>query len=147
MRLIAYLNFDGHCRAAFDLYREVLRGEIVTRSTYGESPMRDEIPADGHDRIMHTHLQIGDATLMGADGPAPHSADGQGTCVNIDVDSIEEAERIFAALSDGGTVQMPLHETFWAHRWGAFVDRFGKPWMVNCMKPMSEVEAAGEAAP
>lgn len=147
MRLIAYLNFDGQCRAAFDLYREVFRGEMVVSATYGESPMRDDIPADGHDRILHCELRIGEATLMGADGPPPHTPDGQGTCVNIDLDSIEEAERIYAALSAGGTVQMPLQETFWAHRWGAFADRFGKPWMVNCMKHPDEIAAANVAAP
>lgn len=134
MRFIAYLNFDGQCRAAFDLYREVFRGEIVMRMTYGDSPMRDEIPADSRDRIMHCQLEAAGTVLMGADGPPPHTASGQGTCVNIDVDSIEEAERIHAALSAGGAVQMPLQETFWAHRWGAFTDRFGKPWMINCMK-------------
>lgn len=134
MRFIAYLNFDGQCRAAFDLYREVFRGEIVMRMTYGDSPMRDEIPADSRDRIMHCQLEAAGAVLMGADGPPPHTASGQGTCVNIDVDGIEEAERIYAALSAGGEVQMPLQETFWAHRWGAFTDRFGKPWMINCMK-------------
>ncbi len=134
MRFIAYLNFDGQCRAAFDLYREVFRGEITMRMTYGDSPMREQMPADSHDLIMHCQLEAAGAVLMGADGPPPHTAPGQGTCVNIDVASIEDAERIYAALSEGGAVQMPLQETFWAHRWGAFTDRFGKPWMVNCMK-------------
>lgn len=134
MRFIAYLNFDGQCRAAFDLYREVFRGEITMRMTYGDSPMREQMPADSHDLIMHCQLEAAGAVLMGADGPPPHTASGQGTCVNIDVASIEDAERIYAALSEGGAVQMPLQETFWAHRWGAFTDRFGKPWMVNCMK-------------
>lgn len=134
MRFIAYLNFDGNCRAAFDLYRDVFRGEIAMRMTYGDSPMCDEIPVDSRNRIMHCQLEAAGAVLMGADGPPPHHAAGQGTCVNVDVDSIEEAERIYAALSAGGEVQMPLQETFWAHRWGAFTDRFGKPWMINCMK-------------
>lgn len=132
MQLIAYLNFNGNCRAAFDFYREVFRGEIVMRMTYGDSPMRDQMPADGHDRIMHCQLEAGGAVLMGADGP-PQPA-GAGTCISIQVDAPEEAERIYAALSAGGEVQMPLQETFWAHRWGTFTDRFGKPWMINCMK-------------
>ena len=134
MRLIAYLNYDGRCREAFDAYRDALGGEIVMRFTYGESPMRDDMPPESHGMIMHCQLDVGNAVLMGADGPPPHTASGQGTCVNIDVDGIEEAERIYAALSEGGTVQMPLQETFWAHRWASFVDRFGKPWMINCMK-------------
>jgi PhnB protein len=134
MRFIAYLNFDGQCRAAFDLYREVFDGRIAMRMTYGDSPMRDQVPRDGHDLIMHCRLEVGDAVLMGADGPPTHAPAGQGAHVNIDVDSIDEAERIHAALSAGGTVRTPLQETFWAHRWSMFTDRYGQPWMVNCMK-------------
>lgn len=134
MQFIAYLNFDGNCRAAFDVYRDIFKGEIAMRMTYGDSPMRDEMPADSHGLIMHCRLEAGDAVLMGADGPPPHTASGQGTCVNISLDSIDEAERIYHALSAGGEVQMPLQKTFWAHRWAAFTDRFGKPWMINCMK-------------
>ena len=134
MRFIAYLNYNGNCRVAFDLYREVFRGEIVMRMTYGDSPMSDQMPPDSHNLIMHCQLEADGAVLMGADGPPPHDDTGVGTCINIDLTSIEEAERIFAALSEGGTVQMPLEETFWAHRWGSFTDRFGKPWMINCLK-------------
>ena len=134
MRFIAYLNFNGNCRAAFDFYREVFRGETVMRMTYGDSPMSDQMPPDSHNLIMHCQLEADGAVLMGADGPPPHTDAGVGTCINIDLTSIEEAERIFAALSDGGDVQMPLEETFWAHRWGSFTDRFGKPWMINCLK-------------
>jgi PhnB protein len=134
MQLIAYLNFNGNCRAAFDFYREVFKGEITMRMTYGDSPMRDQVPADGHDQIMHSQLEADGAILMGADGPPPHTPAGHGTRISIQVDTPEEAERIYAALSAGGEVQMPLQETFWAHRWAAFSDRFGKPWMINCMK-------------
>jgi PhnB protein len=134
MQFIAYLNFNGNCRAAFDVYRDVFKGEITMRMTYGDSPMRDQMPADGHDQIMHSRLEADGAILMGADGPPPHDAKDGNTCISIQVRSIEEAERIFHALSAGGEVQMPLHETFWAHRWGSFSDRFGKPWMINCMK-------------
>jgi PhnB protein len=134
MQLIAYLNFNGNCREAFDFYREALGGEIVQRFTYGESPMAAETPPDSRDMIMHNQLDAGGATLMGADGPPPHENMAGNTCVNVHVGSIEEAERVYAALSAGGDVQMPLQETFWAHRWAAFTDRYGKPWMVNCMK-------------
>ncbi len=104
------------------------------RMTYGDSPMCDEMPVDSHNLIMHTLLEAQGAILMGADGPPTHCDPGQGTCVNISVETPEEAERIFAELSAGGEVQMPLQETFWALRWGSFTDRFGKPWMINCMK-------------
>ena len=134
MQFIAYLNFNGNCREAFDFYREAFKGDITMRMTYGESPMRDEMPADSRDLIMHNQLEADGAILMGADGPPPHDDKGGNTCISIQVKSIEDADRIFHALSAGGAVQMPLQETFWAHRWAAFTDRFGKPWMVNCMK-------------
>jgi PhnB protein len=134
MQLIPYLNFDGNCREAFALYAAALGGAIAYQMTYGESPMCDEMPPDSRDRIMHAQLEAGGATLMGADGPPPHDRNGN-TCINVMVDSIEEAERVYAALLEGGKAQMPLQETFWAHRWGALTDRYGKPWMVNCMKP------------
>ena len=133
MQLIPYLNFDGRCREAFDFYARALGGEVTMRMTYGESPMREQMPADGYDRVMHSQVEAGGATLMGADGPPPHDI-AAGTCVNVMVDSIADAERIFAALLEGGKAQMPLQETFWAHRWGALTDRYGKPWMVNFMK-------------
>jgi PhnB protein len=136
MRLIPYLNFDGQCREAFAFYAAALGGQVVFQGTYGESPMRDEVPPDSRDRIMHAQIEAAGATLMGADGPPPHGPSASATCINVDVDTIEDAERIFAALAEGGQVQMPIAETFWAHRWGALTDRYGKPWMVNCMKPM-----------
>jgi PhnB protein len=70
---------------------------------------------------------------MGADGPPPHAAGS--TTVNVMTDTPEEAERVFKALAEGGTVHMPIAETFWAHRFGALQDRYGKGWMVNCLKP------------
>jgi PhnB protein len=72
--------------------------------------------------------------LMASDAPPTHSESMQGFKVNIGVDDPKEAERIFQALSEGGTVQMPIQETFWAVRFGMLVDRFGTPWMVNCEK-------------
>ena len=134
MQFIPYLDFDGECGKAFDFYAKVFNG-TVTRFTYGESPMAADVPAAAHDRIMHAQLLADGAVLMGADGP-PRNAPNKG-CVNIQIDAPEEAERIFAALSAGGSVQMPIGETFWAHRFGMLTDRYGKGWMVNCTKPMA----------
>ncbi|MDQ3038401.1 MAG: VOC family protein, partial [Pseudomonadota bacterium] len=74
-------------------------------------------------------------TLMGADGPPPHEADS--TTINIMPDTPEDAERIFHALAEGGKINMPMEETFWAHRFGGVQDKFGKGWLVNCLKPMT----------
>ena len=133
MQAIPYLNFDGQCAEAFAFYRDALGGEIVISSTYGESPMAEQCGPDSADHVMHSQVEAAGAILMGADGPPPHAAGS--TAINIVPDSIEEAERIFAALAEGGTITMPLAETFWAHRFGALTDRFGKSWMVNHLKP------------
>ena len=134
MQLIAYLNFAGNAREAMDFYAQALGGKVTQRFTYGESPMAEQCGPASADHVMHSQVEIGGAMLMGADGPPPHDAGS--TCVNIMPDSIEEAERIFAALSQGGSVQCPLEETFWAHRFGLLADKFGKGWLVNCLKPM-----------
>jgi PhnB protein len=143
-----YLNFDGNCREAFDFYAETLGGEIQYAGTFGEMP-EGEVPdensegcanpadwPDGwQDKIMHISMQLGNVTLMGSDAPAQY-ARPQGINVSLNVETVEEAERLYAVLSEGGEVQMPIAETFWARRFAMFTDRFGTPWMINCEKPM-----------
>lgn len=136
MRLIPYLNFDGQCREAFDFYAKALGGQLIgPPMTYGESPMAAQCAAGTENRIMHAQIDANGATLMGSDTPPGMAQPGSATLVNVDVKTVEEAERIFAALAKGGQVQMPMAETFWARRWGMLIDRYGKPWMVNCMTP------------
>lgn len=134
MQFIPYLDFDGQCREAFDFYAKVFKGNITYRTTYGESPIAGEMPKETHGRIMHNTLESSGGVLMGADGP-PGNQNSRG-CVNITVDRETEAERVFEALAEGGQVTMPIAETFWAKRFGMLTDRYGKAWMVNCMKPM-----------
>jgi PhnB protein len=69
---------------------------------------------------------------MAADPPPSHFTPSQGMALTLTVDSESEADRIFAALAQGGTVRMPIQSTFWAKRFGMVTDRFGTPWMVNC---------------
>ena len=133
MQFIPYLNFAGNAREAMDFYAEVFGGKITQRFTYGESPMAEQCGPTSAEQIMHSQVEVGNAMLMGADGPPPHEAGS--TCVNIAIDTPEEAERIFAALSEGGSVQCPIAETFWAHRFGLLTDKYGKGWLVNCLKP------------
>jgi PhnB protein len=104
--------------------------------TYGDSPMAQQMPADQHSRVMHVRLNAGGAILMGSDAPPQFFSQPQGFSVSLAVKEPDEAERIFKELSDGATVRMPIQETFWAHRFGMLIDRFGTPWMVNCEKSM-----------
>lgn len=141
MKLIPYLMFTkGQCREAFQFYAQALRGEIAAVSTYGDMPgAAEHIPRDHLSRVANVQLVAAGATIMGSDnvmgGAAADGDEGRNdTTVNVDVDTVEEAERVFAALSAGGKVEMPIAESPWALRFGMFQDRYGKPWMVNCMK-------------
>ncbi|MDR6673784.1 VOC family protein [Xanthomonas sp. 1678] len=138
MKLIPFLSFDGATHEAMAFYAQALGGSIVSEATYRNLPPSEnmdgcgEMPPETLDQVAHSQLEAGGAVLMAADGPSPPGAGS--TTINVEVDSVEDAERIFAALSAGGEVRIPIGETFWAHRWGMLVDRYGKPWMVNCMK-------------
>lgn len=135
MQLIPYLNFNGQCAAAFRFYEQCLGGKIVMLQTHGQSPIAGEVPPDWHDRIMHARLEVGDAVLMASDSPPEYYERPQGLYVAIQVTDPAEADRIFQALADRGTVKLPIQQTFWAVRFGMVVDRFGTPWMVNCGQP------------
>jgi PhnB protein len=105
--------------------------------TFAESPMKDQIPPGMKpDSVMHARLVVGQAASMGSDAPPEHFQKPQGLYVSIGLADAAEAERIWKGLAEGARVQMPFAETFWAHRFGMPVDRFGTPWMVNVDKKM-----------
>lgn len=132
MQLVSYLNFNGQCAEAFRFYEQCLGGKIVGMQTHGESPIAGDVPPEWHDRILHARLEVGGAVLMASDSPPEYYERPQGLYVAIQVDEPAEADRIFHALADRGTVKMPIQQTFWAARFGMVVDRFGTPWMINC---------------
>ncbi len=140
MDLVIYLGFDGQCEEAFKTYAKVLRGEILMMVRNSDGPPGACAPGM-ENRIMHARLKVGDAVLMGGDAPPDRASKPQGFCANIMLDDVAEAERVFRELGEGGgTVQMPMAETFWARRFGMLVDRFGTPWMVNCEKDATAQE-------
>lgn len=132
MKLNPYLSFDGDCEAAFKFYERVLGGKIGDKMTWGESPEKMESPADWDSKIMHMEMTLGDDEIMGSDSPPGYFKEPQGTYLTISVEDPEKAENIFAALSENGTITMPIQKTFWAARFGMVTDQFGTPWMVNC---------------
>ena len=140
MKLIPFLGFNGQTHDAMAFYAQVLGGKVTSEMKYSDMPQDDTMEGCGDapgpvdpNLVAHSQLEVGSAILMAADGPP---SEGQGTTtINIEVESVEEAERVFTALSEGGTITVPIGETFWAKRWGMLQDRYGKPWMVNCMKP------------
>jgi PhnB protein len=132
MKLNPYLNFNGQCEAAFKFYERCLGGKIDAMMTYGESPMAEQSSPESRHQIMHVQLTVNDMVLMGSDAPSGHFEKPQGFFVSLQFDDVVEAERMFHALKENGTVQMPLQETFWAARFGMLVDQFGIPWIINC---------------
>ncbi len=137
MHINPYLNFNGQCESAFRFYEQVLGGKIEAMIPHEGTPAAEHVPADWRQKIMHARLTVDGNVLMGSDAPPQHRSETKGFHVSIGVDDPARAERIFSALAESGTVQMPIQETFWAVRFGMVVDRFGTPWMVNCDKPNS----------
>jgi PhnB protein len=131
MTMNAYLLFSGQCEAAFKFYEQCLGGKITHMQTHGDSPMAEHVSPEWRGKIIHARLSLGDNELMGSDTPPEHYSKPQGFSVALHTTDTAEAERVFNALAENGTVQMPLQETFWAHRFGMLVDQFGIPWMVN----------------
>ena len=132
MRLNPYLTFNGQCEAAFKFYEQCLGGKIEAMLTHEGSPITDQVPSEWRNKILHARLAVGDAVLMGSDAPPECYEKSQGFSVPLQIADPGEAERIFRALAEKGTVRMPLQQTFWAARFGMLVDRFGIPWMINC---------------
>jgi PhnB protein len=132
MQINPYLSFTGECEIAFAFYAQCLGGQVGAIFRYGESPMADHVPAGWSDKVMHGTLTVGDRVIMGADVAPDRYEEPKGFSLAVQLTSVAEAERVFQELADGGSVLMPLEETFWAARFGMLVDRFGIPWMVNC---------------
>jgi len=137
MYLSTHLGFDGNCEEAMNFYAKTFDGKVDFKMTWGESPMSGQVPAEAQGRIMHMSVKVGVTSLMGADGPPGKEAKkAQGMVMSISDPDLEKATQIFKALTEGGSVEMPFAETFWAKGFGMGTDRFGIPWMVNCEKPM-----------
>jgi PhnB protein len=132
MKVEPYVIFNGNCEAAFQHYEKHLGGKIELKMKFGESPMANDTPPEWRDKIIHVRMSIGDEVLMGSDAPPGRYQKPQGFSVSLSVKDPAEAKRIFDALAENGTIQMPLQKTFWAVLFGMCVDRFGIPWMVNC---------------
>jgi PhnB protein len=126
------LIFYGQCDAAFRLYQQCLGGTVTFRHTWGDSPMADRAPAEWRDKILQAKLQVGGMAFSGADVLPGAYHRPQGFQVQLNLDDVAAAERIFAQLAEDGEVTVSLQQTFWAQRFGEVVDRFGIPWSINC---------------
>lgn len=137
MQINPYLGFDGNCREAMTFYAKVLGAKLTSMIANRDTPMKDQFGPDAQDRIMHARLEIDDQVIMAGDAPPGQFTKPAGFTISIMIEDNTSADRIFKELLEGGKINMPIQETFWAERFGMGVDRYGVPWMVNGkQKPM-----------
>jgi PhnB protein len=129
MAIEPYLFFNGRCEEAIEFYKKALGAEVLMMMRFKDSP---ELPAPGSDnKIMHLCMRVGDANVMASDGHCSGQTSFQGFSLSLTAADEADAKRKFAALSEGGQVQMPLAKTFWSPCFGMVADHFGVGWMVT----------------
>jgi PhnB protein len=128
-----YLFFDGRCEEAIEFYKKALGAEVGMMMRFKESPEPPppgQVAPGSENKIMHACLRINGEAVMASDGHAQGQPKFEGFSLSLDAKDEAEADRMFAALADGGNVHMPLGKTFFAKRFGIVADRFGVGWMV-----------------
>jgi PhnB protein len=133
MQVQPYLNFDGRCEEAVEFYGRVLGAEVTTLMRFKDSPepcAAGMVPPGTENKVMHASFRIGDTTVLASDCHSGGRPSFQGFSLSLTLPDGARAERLFAALADGGQVQMPLGKTFFASHFGMVADRFGVSWMI-----------------
>jgi PhnB protein len=141
MKIHSYLNFENKTEEAFRFYEKVLRGKLTEIHRFGSMPAQDgfELTPEQKKLVMHVGLELPDGQMIMASdmlpGMGPKRVEGNNFSISVHPDSREEADRIFNALAEGGTVTMPMADQFWGDYFGSLTDRFGINWMVNYTDP------------
>ena len=133
MQVQPYLFFDGRCEEAINFYRKAAGAEVVMLLRFKESPEPPQpgmLPPGAENKVMHAALRVGGSTVLMSDGQCKGKPSFQGVALSLTVANEAEADRVFAALGDGGQVQAPLSKNFFSPRFGMLSDRFGVNWMV-----------------
>ena len=128
MKLDIYLNYGGNCEQAFRFYEQHLGGTVTMLMRHGEQPGPSQVPAEWNGKVLHAQMELGGTSLQGADIPGYQPM--RSAYLSLLVDSIGDAERIYALLTEGGEIFMKMEETFFAHRFAMFRDRFGTSWLL-----------------
>ena len=129
--LDSYLFFNGNCAEAMQFYAATLGGQLQALLKYGDSPEPEHCPAGSAERIMHACVIVDGRMLMASDVPAGQEQPMGGFALSLSYDTPAAALPVFDALAQGGSVTMPMAETFWAQSFGMLTDRFGTAWMVS----------------
>ena len=134
MKIDPYLFFNGRCEEAIEFYQLALGAKVefmMRNSESPEPPPEGTLPPGSQDKIMHASVHIGGALVMMSDGMCDGETAFKGFSLSLDCPDPSTAREAFAALADGGQVQVPLGKTFWAPLFGMVTDRFGVGWMVG----------------
>ena len=130
MQINPYLFFEGRCDEALTFYKKALGAEVTELLRYKDSPDPSMSTAATAEKVMHASVRIGGNTVWASDGRCQGAPSFHGFALTLVPPNEAEADRLFAALADGGTVQMPMTKTFFSPRFGMVADRFGVPWIV-----------------
>jgi PhnB protein len=130
-----YLFFDGRCEEAVEFYRKVLGAELTALVRFKDSPDPAACPPGAGDKVMHASFRIGESTVLASDGGCEGRPNFQGFSLSLTVADDADAERLFAALADGGEIQLPLAKTSFSPRFGMVADRLGVSWMIYVVPP------------
>ena len=134
MKVNICVNFPGNCADAIAYYEQHLGAKLMGKMIWSDMPGDPKnVPPGMENKVLHARFRLGDTVVMASDGPKVEPM--RSAYLSLSMDSNEEAERIYAALTDGGEVFMAMGETFFAHRFGQFRDKFGVNWMVIHEKP------------
>jgi PhnB protein len=138
MQVQPYLFFDGRCEEAIEFYQKALGAEVMMLLRFKDSPEPPPpgmVPPGSDNKVMHSTLRIGQTAVMASDGRCGGKPNFQGFSLSVEARDEAAADRLFAALAEGGQPQLPLHKTFFSPRFGMVVDRFGVSWMVVVPQP------------
>jgi PhnB protein len=134
MQVQPYLFFNGRCEEALEFYRGALGAEVKMLMRFKECPEPNQLQPGTENKVMHAQILVGETTILASDGRCQGKPSFEGFALSITVPDDAESERLFAALSAGGQVQMPMSKTFFSSRFGMLADRFGVSWMIYVAK-------------
>ncbi|HTW54030.1 MAG TPA: VOC family protein [Stellaceae bacterium] len=131
MAVQPYLFFNGRCDEAIEFYQKAVGAEVMMLMRFKEMPDQSMVRPETAEKIMHARLQVGDAIVLVSDGMCTGGEQKfEGFSLTLSLDSVEEVDRRFNALAEGGQVRMPLDKTFFSPRFGMLTDKFGVGWIV-----------------
>src|SRR5262249_24007533 len=131
MQVQPYLFFDGRCDEALDFYKRAIGADVKMVIRFKDSPDKSMWAPENADKVMHAQFRVGDTTIMSSDGRNTGKPKFEGFALSIDAKNEADADKKFAALSEGGQVTMPLAKTFFSPRFGMVADKFGVHWMIH----------------